>query len=57
MCYDESHSNIPPAGEVQRTNVKLEDLFNDVDSNEEEEILSLGISKTNHESSPQEIHM
>ena len=56
-CNDESRAMIPPAGEVPRTNIQLEDLFNDVDSNEEDEISVLGVSKTNHDSSPQETQM
>ncbi len=50
MIDDASHSRMM-TGEVPRTDVKLEDLLNDVDGDESDELLSLVVSSTNNESS------
>ena len=41
-------------GEAPRMDVKLEDLFNDVNDDEDDEISGSVVSNTNNESSPKE---
>ncbi len=50
MTDDASHSRMM-TDEVPKTDVKLEDLFSDVDGDESDEFLGLGASNTNNESS------
>ena len=48
---DTSHSK-EPTDESQRTDVKLEDLFNDVNEYEDDEFSGLGVPSTNKSSPP-----
>lgn len=53
MCNSVSPSE-DSTGEAPRMDVKLEDLFNDVNDDEDDEFSGSGVSNTNNESSPQE---
>ena len=51
---DVSHSE-GATDKVMREDVKLEDIFHDLDDDEEDEFLDSRVSNTNNESSPSEV--
>lgn len=52
--YDSVSPSEDSAGEAPRMDVKLEDIFNDVDDDEDDEFSGSRVSNTNSEGSPQE---